>query len=1829
MSIEKLGAQSSAAVSSVIIPTFLNSDSESENECGDVYEELVFHPVLNKDIKTPEETKEYNFNTNKDSGILVDSCYKFNEEPDWNIQDDYQKSHFFSNNGILINDCYEFDEENEALSTQTSKSFDSSICGDISSIYGNLNFKDCLKNSDIPTESELDKIIEQLPNSYKKNESLFDDSDNLYESNSSASSLLEKLESTMVQLKKENNNKLEFLGAAENFFTIESDFLQAIPQEKKINLTVMARYGNNCSTNTDDLDDDEDIEKMRQELKQKSQSIINLGKKHESQIPCSYIEESQHLKIESESEIDFRNRIRVSEREFMLGDVAHSLVEKKQDVNMINTVDSMLDEVNRIMCGFDDHVFLNNHSTPHCDDKNSQFKNTHKDISSNEYICDIVSKKTADSNNVNEKSKNNVVNNNNNEYKFRQHKMCSPIIEIKDNDEDGNQKVSQSVHPVFDSCSYIDYDMKTEVIDWCNILDKDSFSEKKNASPLKSVYNEVFDSLFTKSFFSAEGSLKNLKHEENKIMTKPKTSILSKKNKDTQGTKDEERVFKSDTNGVREINDYEKSCLCTDNNVSFGSLAQSFEKQGTEVSAAKVIETLNHLEVSNHLEASNHLEKPNYPENSNHLQTLKNQKNSNHLEISNNSNISKLKHCTANTISNNIAGSKCLDSSKSLNPPIGTNNSVQLNENDNSNLLIKNNSFHLPMETNKKKKKKKKKSVLSTNGLHTNQHILEEVSELRSLLYDQSVSLQEGYPFIPSTNKQILTLKISLDSPGVIKMNCPDSVSPVINSLASDIYIGLVTLFLLLLQGSKWEITSQLTEIPFDVVSLFQVNLDGELMLVVGITENQNTKQKLKKNKHGTFFHAATHFLNVTDLEQILKKIWDKIEIERLKPSFSQTVIFQQLELQKKEKCEIPGTGKLSSFISISPDTNILNRILAMKSSLSIHTPDDSPSFSFFQYDSQIPEQELTCLTIQNILSMSPKHISAFLKTLRDNSVEIIGLRTGFIINDMKSHLMLSICINEVSSTTLQKGRMILANCEELKKINFNFHADHFLFNNNEDPIINFPVGSKMAFQLVVQWFGPHYKDHDEAFIAINEYKMVSSQIKDKKWSLETSSLSLLATCFSFSCLLVSSSVPTSFLAFIISFSERRGLQLKSMCKLCISLKEQHAWKIIPDLNNKTYSSVNEKHTLLVFYGRSCSYRLLGIVKKLCNILMKPTTGDSLQLLCTDKFFKYNELRKRCESYLLSHSTNDMIVPLYFNEHTDALLKTSELLPNPSSLVDFGDILFKARLNLYTPEVSLIALLVYGTSLVRQMSVFFRIVFGDLFFDCINAWRQASQCSSMKVLYAPTLEWLGLKYISKLSAIQVNDFIIYEPFSTKWKTETTKMIGKEANLVIFRAVDKREVTRLMAKLEDFMIELKSDKNHSDIILHSDAEYVTQIMYKYFNDHEIYGDSLANQSYNYYIPKDENLFSLSKMFNPNAEYSFVSLEYVSKLEFNKLYDFLPNCDKVYKVEFNKAPLLVQLVLQNEQSYVGFSVLYNTEHILAISKSLTRIVNMGFQICALKFPVFDHGDFWMRLVFKRSNAIFLLSKLLLELRSSYQSLVWSVTETEEDLICFIENNFKQNLNSGGIFYSNYFSYVHKLHFEGETIFYGRQSREIDWDPECSKTNNEFFMKCEPAYTQSFLSLPSTKTDQFTVIILTRPIMSGIFCGKRYPSKSVFPELWHLLESLSYRAVAMRMTSLSDEFANMIVESFGLDNKKAKLMKSFLMDKQHPILAVVMVGSCILSNFFITLQRNLDDEAIQCLKDFSLISQSTLQAEFLLLLLFDQVLPNSKFQIRTCVV
>ena len=109
--------------------------------------------------------------------------------------------------------------------------------------------------------------------------------------------------------------------------------------------------------------------------------------------------------------------------------------------------------------------------------------------------------------------------------------------------------------------------------------------------------------------------------------------------------------------------------------------------------------------------------------------------------------------------------------------------------------------------------------------------------------------------------------------------------------------------------------------IPFDVVSLQQVHLDGELLLLVGIVENKNTyNQKVKRSKLGTaFFHAVSLFLNSQDLEKIISRIWEHTEADfttRLvnNPAFSH--IWRQVEQNGEmlHPCSIPGCLSFLSF---------------------------------------------------------------------------------------------------------------------------------------------------------------------------------------------------------------------------------------------------------------------------------------------------------------------------------------------------------------------------------------------------------------------------------------------------------------------------------------------------------------------------------------------------------------------------------------------------------------------------------------------------------------------------------------------------------------------------------------------------------------------------------------------------------------------------------------------------------------------------------------------------------------------------------------------------
>lgn len=246
----------------------------------------------------------------------------------------------------------------------------------------------------------------------------------------------------------------------------------------------------------------------------------------------------------------------------------------------------------------------------------------------------------------------------------------------------------------------------------------------------------------------------------------------------------------------------------------------------------------------------------------------------------------------------------------------------------------------------------------------------------------------------------MLLLKVPLEQPGMCKMSV-ESKTNVIDRNSSDVYIGLITLFLVLMQGHEYNVSSLVDCIPFDVVSLQQVVINDELALLVAVVENQNTYRfKGKRTKSSNLFqHAISVYLNTNTLEEVLCKIWERIQ-DQVDKCRQFRNFWDRLQYQSTPRYNmIPGHGRLSSYISVSPDQQAVARLFSLKPKLYVHSDDKlckllTPNSLWFS--PSLNDSEYTCLTLDGLLMMSPRIIYSFLTYLRDESIEICGLRIGF-----------------------------------------------------------------------------------------------------------------------------------------------------------------------------------------------------------------------------------------------------------------------------------------------------------------------------------------------------------------------------------------------------------------------------------------------------------------------------------------------------------------------------------------------------------------------------------------------------------------------------------------------------------------------------------------------------------------------------------------------------------------------------------------------------------------------------------------------------------------
>lgn len=242
---------------------------------------------------------------------------------------------------------------------------------------------------------------------------------------------------------------------------------------------------------------------------------------------------------------------------------------------------------------------------------------------------------------------------------------------------------------------------------------------------------------------------------------------------------------------------------------------------------------------------------------------------------------------------------------------------------------------------------------------------------------------------LPSKNRNgsRLMLKVQLEAPGICSKACAK------NSLSykerSDAYIGLCTLFISLLHGSKFKVCETLN-IPFDVIALKQASIDSELQLVVGVAENDVQIQSAQNHKRGksskvkkNFHQTVTQYLNKTDLEFVLSDLMD--------------FDFAQKEVMSTVMC--PGSRKLSSYITVSQDETAVARIFSLKPSLMWKKIEETGTYSsddIFWMKGKQKRNENTCAIVENITSMLPRTIATFFTTARNNSLDICGLRVAY-----------------------------------------------------------------------------------------------------------------------------------------------------------------------------------------------------------------------------------------------------------------------------------------------------------------------------------------------------------------------------------------------------------------------------------------------------------------------------------------------------------------------------------------------------------------------------------------------------------------------------------------------------------------------------------------------------------------------------------------------------------------------------------------------------------------------------------------------------------------
>lgn len=590
----------------------------------------------------------------------------------------------------------------------------------------------------------------------------------------------------------------------------------------------------------------------------------------------------------------------------------------------------------------------------------------------------------------------------------------------------------------------------------------------------------------------------------------------------------------------------------------------------------------------------------------------------------------------------------------------------------------------------------------------------------------------------------------------------------------------------------------------------------------------------------------------------------------------------------------------------------------------------------------------------------------------------------------MLAKAVLAICIKNYKVTSSEQGHLLFnTKMPELKDLTISFRPEEDTTNqplSASAPVLRYVLNKSRALKQIVQWFGPHFQDLAELKERVQQFKSEFHRnsnlqpfmaAKKKKWGTAADGawkVSYACTYSSQAVVLVSSLVPSWFIPHVVNCAKQKGMSLRCICKntVCVEALEglglthsAECYGFVPTNRRKTTATKKWKETgsffYLLFKGNSAALKLNSMMEHFTNNLNTQETTSSLHQTFESKTLR--ALLKKQQSSFVPSSTslginrrhhtfdrNGCFTVLHSNEQT-----TSQLCPSypPVSKLDLHDLRSQIAATCKTPNVSLAAIVVHGT----QLQALFGALLRSVFFTPKD-----------EVLLVESL--VGVKVMDKLTEHDIRELSPNEANTERYKNTERIMLNNESDsnttvLLILKTVDFLCTSKLKTIITNFMNTSKVDKTRNEILFHSDASYILDLMFMYFHPNELHHDiKVSSKLIAPAFLEDTHplLTTFNKLYNLNVnettslitERSLPDLVTIQDM-CQDFKDRVPATRCVYQLQ----PLVMnypcELLLREQVSYVGLAIRYDRDRVLSILKAVSRIIRLGFRIVAWKFPV----------------------------------------------------------------------------------------------------------------------------------------------------------------------------------------------------------------------------------------------------------------------------------